>query len=49
MLYLNKFGLLLIYGGKNNSLKESAYLSDCYILRLSNLNWVYVNYFKDIP
>eukprot|EP00828_Plagiopyla_frontata_P048363 TRINITY_DN9240_c0_g1_i2.p2 TRINITY_DN9240_c0_g1~~TRINITY_DN9240_c0_g1_i2.p2 ORF type:complete len:148 (-),score=31.77 TRINITY_DN9240_c0_g1_i2:61-504(-) len=52
MLYLNKFGLLMIYGGKNDTMYEAACLSDLYMLRLSNFNWIKINYFnnaKELP
>ena len=42
----------MIYGGKNDTMYEAACLSDLYMLRLSNFNWIKINYFnnaKELP
>ena len=38
----------MIYGGKNDTMHEAACLSDFYLLRLSNFNWIKINYYNNV-
>lgn len=40
--YVPKLSLVTLYGGRNDSKKDAPILSDLWILKLSNLEWVKV-------
>lgn len=44
MDYVMKLGFLVVYGGRNDFLREHQILSDIWILKLSNLEWQSVGF-----